>query len=82
MMMRVMASSEPAITKAVLANLVSVAIIQFAPENEKATIAVDAMINAAMLEFAGSFNIEFMINEIIDGLDLSALGNSSTTFEE
>jgi hypothetical protein len=82
MMMRVMASSEPAITKAVLANLVSVAIIQFAPENEKATLAADAMINAAMLEFAGSFNIESMINEVIDGLDLSVLGDSSTTFEE
>jgi hypothetical protein len=82
MMMRVMASSEPAITKAVLANLVSVAIIQFAPENEKATLAADAMINAAMLEFAGSFNIEAMINEVIDGLDLSVLGDSSTTFEE
>jgi hypothetical protein len=82
MMMRVMASGEPAITKAVLANLVSVAIIQFAPENEKATLAADAMINAAMLEFAGSFNIEAMINEVIDGLDLSVLGDSSTTFEE
>jgi hypothetical protein len=35
-----------------------------------------------MLEFAGSFNIEAMINEVIDGLDLSVLGDSSTTFEE
>jgi hypothetical protein len=82
MMVRVMASGEPAITKAVLANLVSVAIIQFAPENEKATLAADAMISAAMLEFAGSFNIEAMINEVIDGLDLSVLGDSTTTFED
>ena len=80
MMVRGMALANPAITKAVLANGVSAALMSFAPTNEKALLAADAMINAAMLEFAGSFNIEAIINEALDGLDLSVLGNTETTF--
>lgn len=81
LMVRAMASSNPALTKVLIANAVSGAIIHFAPTNEKAVLASDAMINAAMLEFAGSFNIEQMINEALDGLDLSVLGNSEDTFD-
>jgi len=80
MMVRGMALANPSVTKAVLANGVSAALMNFAPTNEKALLAADAMINAAMLEFAGSFNIEQIINEALDGLDLSVLGNSEDTF--
>ena len=80
MMAQMMAKSNPEITKAVLANAVSAVIINVAPTNEKATLAADAMISAAMLEFVGSFNIESIINEALDGLDLSVLGDTATTF--
>lgn len=81
MMVQMMAKSNPAITKAILANTVSAAIMNLAPTNEKALLAADAMINAAMLEFVGSFNIEQMINEALNGLDLSVLGDTDTTFD-
>ena len=80
MVAQMMAKSNPAITKAILANGVSAALMNLAPTNEKALLAADAMINAAMLEFVGSFNIEAIINEALDGLDLSVLGNTETTF--
>lgn len=80
-MVGMIAKSNPAITKAILANAVSAAIMNLAPTNEKALLAADAMINAAMLEFVGSFNIEAMINDALNGLDLSVLGDTDTTFE-
>lgn len=82
MMARGMLMANPALTKVILANAVSGALIHFAPTNGKALLAADAMVNAAMLEFAGSFNIEAIINEALDGLDLSLLGDSSETFED
>ena len=80
-MVGMIAKSNPAITKAILANAVSAAIMNLAPTNNKALLASDAMINAAMLEFVGSFNIEAMINDALNGLDLSVLGDTDTTFE-
>lgn len=80
-MVGMIAKSNPAITKAILANAVSAAIMNLAPTNDKALLAADAMINAAMLEFVGSFNIEAMINDALNGLDLSVLGDTDTTFE-
>lgn len=73
MMVRVLAESNPAMARVVIANAVSGALIHFAPTNEKAQLAADAMINAAMIDFASSFNIEEMINGVLDGLDLSVL---------
>lgn len=63
--------------KAAMANLVSAAIVQFMPTNEKAMLAANAMVQSAMLEFTASFNIEAMVNEMIDGLDLSVLSQAT-----
>lgn len=82
MMVRGMARENPDITKAVIANLTSAAILQLAPTNENAIKAADAMVNAAMVQFIGSFNIEAMVNDVINGLDLSVLGDTDTTFDE
>lgn len=79
-MVGMIAKSNPGITKAILANAVSAALMNFAPTNGKALLAADAMVNAAMVEFVGSFNIEAIINEALDGLDLSVLGNVEETF--
>jgi hypothetical protein len=59
--------------KAALANMVSAAIVHFMPKNEKAMLAANAMVTAAMLEFTATFNIESMIDEVLNGLDLSSL---------
>lgn len=79
-MVKMMAMSNPGITKAILANAVSAAVINFAPGNEKAQLAAEAMVNAAMLDFVGSFDIEGIINDALNGLDLSVLGDTDTTF--
>ncbi len=70
--------ADTALGKAAMANLVSAAIVQFMPTNEKAMLAANAMVQSAMLEFTASFNIEQMVNEMIDGLDLSVLSSAVT----
>ena len=62
--------------KAVIANVVASAITHFMPGNEKANLASTAMVNSAMLTFVGSFNIEEMVTELIDGVNLDALKES------
>jgi len=56
--------------KAVLANTVAAALIHFLPENDKAQIASGMMVQAAMVEFVGEFDIEGMVNEFLDGITL------------
>ena len=73
MMVRMAVQSSPDIAKIVLANAAAGALIKFAPYNEKAQLAANAMIQASMLKFAQSFNIEQTINELLEGVDLSAL---------
>ena len=59
--------------KAVIANVVASAITHFMPANEKANLASKAMVDSAMLAFVGSFNIEEMITELMDGVNLDSL---------
>ncbi len=58
------------IGEAVIANVVASALIHFMPSNQKVVLAADSMIQAAMLEFAGSFDIEGMVDELLDGVKL------------
>jgi len=71
--MMVRGYAETPMGKAVVANLVATSIVHFMPTNEKAMLAANAMVQAAMLEFTASFNFEQMVNEMLDGLDLSVL---------
>ena len=59
--------------KAVIANVVASAITHFMPANEKANLASKAMVDSAMLSFVGSFNIEEMVTELMDGVNLDSL---------
>lgn len=68
---------QPELGKAIISNIAAGALIKFAPANEKAQLAANAMIQASMLKFAASFNIEAMVNELLDGLDFSALAPAS-----
>ncbi len=63
--------------KAAIANIAAGALIHFLPSNSKATTAASAMIEAAMVEFASSFNIESMVDELLDGVDLSGVADTA-----
>jgi len=71
MMIRGYADTE--IGKAAIANIIAGAVIHVAPTNEKAIMASQAMIHSAMANLVGSFNIEEMVNEFIDGVNLDVL---------
>lgn len=59
------------IGRVVIANLLSVAVDQYAPSNPKAKAVAGAAMEAAMLEMVQSFNIAEMIDEMVKGIDIS-----------
>ena len=74
-------SSEPWF-QFILANAVAGAIIKFGYTNEKLLMLADAGVNAASDTFIGSFNLEGMVNELIDGIDTSGLTKAADTGRE
>lgn len=62
------------VAEIIVANLVVMGIKQFAPDNEKAAIVADAMLIAAMQTQLKDFNIQKMVDDFVNGIDLSALG--------
>jgi len=65
--------AEHPLADVVIANIASFAVQNFANTNYKARVAADAMMNAAMVEFMQSFNIEKMIAEVLSNVDISDL---------
>ena len=65
--------ADSALGEAVIANAVAAAIVHIAPNNEKAVLASQAMIDAAMLTFMTSFNLDEKIDELLSGIDMDAL---------
>ena len=65
--------ADSALGEAVIANAVAAAIVHIAPNNEKAVLASQAMIDAAMLEFMSSFNLDEKIDDLLKGIDIKAL---------
>lgn len=63
--------------EAVIANIVAMGVIKYLPNNEKAVLAADAMITGAADEFLGSFNLEAMVDDVLDGIDLSVLKDTT-----
>ncbi|WCX68698.1 hypothetical protein [Salmonella phage GSW6] len=59
--------------RVVVANLLNLAIEQYAPNNQKAKIVAKAAMDAAMLEVVQSFNISEMIDKAIEGINIDAL---------
>lgn len=59
--------------RVVVANLLNLAIEQYAPNNQKARIVAKAAMDAAMLEVVQSFNISEMIDKAIEGINIDAL---------
>lgn len=64
------------IGRVVIANLLSVAVDQYAPNNQKAKAVAGAAMEAAMLEMVQSFNIAEMIDEMVKGIDISTFTTS------
>lgn len=67
------------IGRVVIANLLSVAVDQYAPTNAKAKAVAGAVMEAAMLEMVQSFNIAEMIDEMVKGIDISTFTQSAET---
>ncbi|QIO01318.1 hypothetical protein bobsandoy_7 [Salmonella phage bobsandoy] len=67
------------IGRVVVANLLSVAVDQYAPTNQKAKAVAGAAMEAAMLEMVQSFNIAEMIDEMVKGIDISTFTQSAET---
>lgn len=63
--------------RVVIANLLSVAVDQYAPTNQKAKAVAGAAMEAAMLEMVQSFNIAEMIDEMVKGIDISTFTTST-----
>ncbi|ECT4067543.1 hypothetical protein EVA08_13840 [Salmonella enterica subsp. enterica serovar Derby] len=67
------------IGRVVIANLLSVAVDQYAPTNQKAKAVAGAAMEAAMLEMVQSFNIAEMIDEMVKGIDISTFTTNTET---
>ncbi len=67
--------------KALLANAFAAGLVHFAPQNDKAAMASGMMVQAAMLELAGTFNIEEMVDEFLDGVKLPAMPVKAPTVD-
>ena len=59
--------------KALLANAFAAGLVHFLPQNEKAAMASGMMVQSAMIELAGTFNIEEMVDEFLDGVKLPGM---------
>ena len=68
--------AETELGKAVAANVAAAALIHFFPTNQKAVLAAEAMITAAMANFVASFDIEGTVNELLDGINLPDFGQA------
>jgi len=62
----------------VVANIASFAVSNFATQNKKAAYAVEAMMQAAMVEFLATFNIEEIISEVLSTTDVELPDTGST----
>ena len=62
-----------------VANLISAAIIKFGHTNEKLLLLAEAGVLDAADQALGSLNLEGIVNDLIDGIDVSGLTNASDT---
>lgn len=65
-----------------IANAVAGAVIKFGSTNDKLLMLADAGVNAANDEFLGSFDLEGIVNGLIDGIDTSGLTGASEDVRE
>ena len=73
--MMVRGYADSALFDIVLANAVGIALREYAPGNEKAQIVSEAMIQSAAVELMTSFNINDMVNDMLENIDISKITN-------
>lgn len=74
--------AETPVGELVIANLFSLMIQNFAPQNEKAAIVADAMLNGAMLGAVQSLKVEQLINDVMSKVDISKFTETLTEEKE
>jgi len=78
--MMVRGYAEEPLGEFVIANMIAAAIIKFGYTNDKLIFLADAGIQAASDDLLDSFNIEEMINELIDGIEMPTTDRYETQF--
>ena len=73
--------AETEMGEAAIAVAVASALVHFMPTNTNAKKVAEAMYSAAGIKFVGSFNLEDKFEELIAGIDLSALTSADETVE-
>jgi hypothetical protein len=74
--------AETPLGKAALANLFAAAAVQFFADNDKVALAAEAAVYAAMQDLVQDFDFRGMINDLLDGIDLTALEKETKTDKE
>lgn len=72
---------ETALGELAVANLFKFAVDNFAPNNDKAKLVADAMLQGAMLGAIQSLNVEQMINDVMDKVDISKFADITKSEE-
>lgn len=72
---------ETALGELAVANLFKFAVDNFAPNNDKAKVVADAMLQGAMLGAIQSLNVEQMINDVMDKVDISKFADVTKSEE-
>lgn len=72
---------ETALGELAVANLFKFAVDNFAPNNNKAKVVADAMLEGAMLGAIQSLNVEQLINDVMDKVDISKFADIAKSEE-
>lgn len=65
--------ADTAFGKVVIANVVNIAVEQYAPDNEKARLLAEAAMQGAALELIQSFNVEDLLEQVTAGISMETL---------
>lgn len=66
MMVGALAKANPEVSKLIIANIGSIAVGQYCPNNKKAQVAANAALNAAMLETVQAFDVQGMVDNLLE----------------
>ena len=73
--------ADTAIGKAVMANLFAITAVKYFGGNEKVAMAAEAAVYAATQDLVREIDLRGMVNDLLDGIDLSELKDKVTNKE-
>lgn len=80
--MMVRGYADSPIATAAMANIVSFAVKQYMPDNAKANAVADLMVQSSAFQVMEGFDIEGMLNELLDGVDIPGFSEEDSTSKE